>query len=304
MTQGLIGELSLGELRALLRGEGLYLDNAPFVVHIRSQIPIVAEGIHRLYARHAFHTEPGGFTDFRIHMLAQRRWFRPLCVFETDGVRPFTPLAYGEAFAFLEWGLNWCVSSHCHAWISFHAAVLERGGRAVILPAPPGSGKSTLCAALMCHGWRLMSDEMALLDPHTGLLTASPRPISLKNASIDILRQRVPDVVMGPVAHDTLKGTVAHMQASADSTRRARETAVPAWVVFPQYTAGAALSLQPRGKAEGVMALQGNAFNRHVHGHAGFHALADLVDRCQIFDLSYSDLDEAMACFDQLSAAA
>jgi predicted ATPase len=30
----------------------------------------------------------------------------------------------------------------------------------VILPAPPGSGKSTLCAALVTRGWRLLSDEL------------------------------------------------------------------------------------------------------------------------------------------------
>jgi hypothetical protein len=43
--------------------------------------------------------------------------------------------------------------------------VLERGGRALLLPAPSGSGKSTLCAGLAFNGWRLLSDELALLDP-------------------------------------------------------------------------------------------------------------------------------------------
>jgi HprK-related kinase A len=301
MNRRLVAEVSLGELQGCLKQSGIFLSIPPFVVHLRSSIPVVAHGVHDLYAHHEFWLDGGDFVDFRIAVNPRRRFLKPLCEFEFDGRTPFTPLAYQEAFAFMEWGLNWCVSSHCHDWISIHAAVLERGGRALILPAPPGSGKSTLCAALMFHGWRLMSDEMTLLDPQTGLVTASPRPISLKNASIDILRRREPDAVMGPIAHDTLKGTVCHLRATRDSVQRAAEPAMPAWVVFPRYEAGAALSLERRAPAQGLMELQRNSFNRHVHGHAGFHALADLVDHCQIHDLRYSQLDEALACFGNLS---
>ncbi|MDX9843492.1 MAG: HprK-related kinase A [Aquabacterium sp.] len=302
MTPHLVGALPLDTLSAALCTSGLYLRMDPFVVHVRSAIPIVADGIQRMYAAHTCWTEDGQFADF--HVAVRRKWrpSRPLCVFEMDGHGPFTPLAYGEAYAFLEWGLNWCITSFCHNWITLHSAVLERDGRAVILPAPPGSGKSTLCAALMLDGWRLLSDEMALLDPRTGLLTASPRPISLKNASIDLMRRRAPDVVMGPVALDTLKGTVCHMQVSADSTARARELATPAWIIFPRYEAGAPLTLNPRPKADALLNLHRNSFNHHVHGRQGFETLADVVERCDVYDLRYSDLDEALACFARLSA--
>lgn len=302
MSPRLVQAVSPSALSAALRTTGLYLRMAPFVVHVRSAIPIVAEGIGRLYAAHECWTEAGRFADFHVSVRRQWRPVRPLCVFEMDGHKPFTPLAYGEAYAFLEWGLNWCITSYCHNWITLHAAVLERDGRAVILPAPPGSGKSTLCAALMLDGWRLLSDEMALLDPRTGLLTASPRPISLKNASIDILRRRAPAAVMGPVARDTMKGMVCHMQVSADSTVRARELATPAWIVFPRYVSGAPLTLTARPKADALLNLHRNSFNHHVHGRQGFETLADVVERCEVFDLHYSDLDEALARFARLGA--
>lgn len=302
MTPRLVGDVPLDTLSAALRTSGLYLRMDPFVVHVRSAIPIVADGIRRLYSAHACWSEAGQFADF--HVSVRRKWrpSRSLCVFEMDGHGPFTPLAYGEAYAFLEWGLNWCITNFCHNWITVHAAVLERDGRAVILPAPPGSGKSTLCAALMLDGWRLLSDEMALLDPRTGLLTASPRPISLKNASIDIMRRRAPSAVMGPVARDTLKGTVCHMQVSSESTARARELAKPAWIIFPCYEAGVPLTLSARTKADALLNLHRNSFNHHVHGRQGFETLADVVGGCDVYDLRYSDLDEALACFAGLSA--
>lgn len=295
-----VASVPLPELSEALRTTGVYLHTFPFVVHVRSAIPIVAEGLSQLYARHACWTEPGRFADF--HVTVRRQWHlgRAVCVVELDGLRPFTPLAYGEAYAFFEWGLNWCITSQCHHWITLHAAVLERNGQAVIMPAPPGSGKSTLCAALMLAGWRLLSDEMALLDPATGLLTASPRPISLKNASIKVMRERAPGVVFGPMAHDTLKGTVCHMQVSAESTERAEEPARPAWVVFPRYVADAPLTVTPQPKAQALLSLHRNSFNHHVHGRQGFEALADVVTQCGVFDLSYSRLDEALAWFDRL----
>lgn len=298
----LLSALPRPELEQQLRGEGLCLVVPPFTVRVRSSIAVVAEGLARLYGGYRLVVPDGAapFSDFHVALQPRRKWFRPLCAFELDAYQPFTPLALGEAFALFEWGLNWCVTSHCHQWISVHAAVLEKGGRAVILPAPPGSGKSTLCAALMFHGWRLLSDELTLLDPDSGHVVPSPRPISLKNASIDVICERYPDSTLGPVAHDTQKGTVAHLQVLPDSLARASEPALPAWVVFPQYERGAALQVQGRSKAATVVELARNSFNQHVHGRAGFEALVRLVDACDCFALRYSQLDEALAWFDAL----
>jgi ADP-ribose pyrophosphatase YjhB (NUDIX family) len=185
-----------------------------------------------------------------------------------------------------------------------HSAVLEKNGRVLVMPAPPGSGKSTLCAALMLHGWRLLSDEMALLDPVSGNVVPAPRPVSLKNQSIDVVRHLAPDAVMGPVARDTLKGTVAHLRVSSDSLARAEVSAPPAWVVFPRFEPNVPLHVEPRPKARALVELASNSFNHHVHGRAGFEALAHLVDRSQCFDLRYGHLPEALAWFNALEARA
>jgi len=46
-----------------------------------------------------------------------------------------------------------------------------------------------------------------------GLLSALPRPVSLKNDAIELIRARMPDAVIGPLATDTNKGTVAYLKA-------------------------------------------------------------------------------------------
>ncbi len=269
-----------------------------------SQLPVVAEGLAAIYAQYeVLPPDAQEFVDFHIEIAPGRRFPKPQCIFKIDGEEPFTPLAAGEAFALFEWGLNWCVTGYCHTWITIHSAVLERHGKTVLLPAPPGSGKSTLCAALMLDGWRLLSDEMALLNPRQGTIQPFPRPVSLKNQSIEVIRQRAPNVVMGPVAFDTMKGNVAHLQVSPSSLERANEVGTPHLLVFPRYVAGSSTELLPRGKANSLMHLAENSFNQQVHGREGFKALSALIDRVDCYDFSYSNVDEALAVFSQLAGS-
>jgi hypothetical protein len=46
----------------------------------------------------------------------------------------------------------------------FHATVLERDGRAAGLMGPSGQGKSTLAAAMLARGWRMLTDDLLVLE--------------------------------------------------------------------------------------------------------------------------------------------
>jgi hypothetical protein len=250
---------------------------------------------------------PALFPDFRVCLSAprsHRRWLRPQVLFRLDGNLPFKPLPRSQAFALFEWGLNYAIAQHAHHYLMLHAAVVEKGGRAIIMPGQPGSGKSTVCAALLGEGWRLLSDEFALLSPENGLLTPLPRPVSIKNAAIDLIRRRMPDAIIGPIATDTAKGTVAHLKAPLDSVRRSDERATPAWLVFPEYDSAASETvLKPLSKGRSLMAAAESSFNYDVLGVTGFETVADLVDRCDCYTLTYHDLDEALARIEAMTAA-
>jgi hypothetical protein len=246
------------------------------------------------------------FADFHVRIASprsHRRWFRKQVRFYLDGQSLFKPLPYDQAFALFEWGLNYCIAQFAHHYLMLHAAVVEKHGRAIVMPGTPGSGKSTLCAGLLSEGYRLLSDEFALVSPEDILLTPLPRPVNLKNAAIDLIRRRMPDALIGPMAPDTNKGTVAHLKAPEDSVRRSAERAAPAWIVFPSYDAEAeATALEPLSKGRSLMALAESSFNYSILGAEGFRTAADLVDRCECYTLTYSDLDEALAALNGLTA--
>lgn len=263
----------------------------------------MAENIALLYADHAL-AESAGFADFHVQLAPPanlRHWLRPQVLFSFDNRIPFKPLPLDQAFPMLEWGMNWCVSGHSHQYLILHAAVLEKQGRAVILPAPPGFGKSTLCAALANRGWRLLSDELTLISKADGTLVPLCRPVSLKNESIQVIRKFEPEAVFSREVRDTVKGTVAHMKPSASSVAQSHLTAMPAWVIFPKYQAGSPthLALQPKSRA--FMQMVENSFNYSLLGAQGFQMMTNLIDRCDCYDFTYSNLDEAIAVFADLT---
>ncbi|TCV84158.1 HprK-related kinase A [Sulfurirhabdus autotrophica] len=301
-----VSDLNHSELRSLLKSTGLTLQTGPFITHIQSSISSVSENIALLYADHAL-AEDNGFADFHVQLAPPgnlRHWFRPQVLFSFDNRIPFKPLPLDQAFPMLEWGMNWCVSGHSHQYLILHAAVLEMQGRAVILPAPPGSGKSTLCAALANRGWRLLSDELTLISKAGGALVPLCRPVSLKNQSIQVIRNFEPTAVLSRAVRDTVKGTVAHMKPPATSVAQSQLTAMPAWIVFPKYQAGAETQLAMQPKSRAFMQMIENAFNYSLLGAQGFHMMTDLIDRCDCYDFTYSNLDEAIAVFADLTPPA
>jgi len=296
-----LGELSDAELVDRL-ARGLTLVTGPFRFGIESRRSDVARALAMLYAAYPADIDRG-FRDFHVRIdsvAGPRRWFRPQVNFWVDGQTPLKPLPSGHAFALLEWGMNWCIAVHAHHFLLLHAAVLEHNGKCVILPGDPGAGKSTLTAALMLSGWRLLSDELTMIDRDDGLIVPLARPVSLKNQSIDIIRAFDSRAVFGEPAYDTHKGTVSHLRASAESVARVSEKGRPAHVVFPRWRADATTRLTRHSKADAFIHAANHAFNYSLLGRVGFELNATLIESCDCWDFSYSRLDEALRAFEGL----
>ena len=260
---------------------------------------------HLLYLYDAFDVvDNEAFIDFYTALEPPsklRRFFRAQVNFSFDGYVPFKPLPYKQASAMFEWGLNWCIAHHSHQYLIIHAAVVERNGQAFILPGTPGSGKSTLCAALVSQGWRLLSDEMTLLSVADGWVYPVPRPISLKNRSIDVIRDFAPNVVMGPVVKNTAKGAIGHVRPPDDSVALNEIPAPPAKLIFPSYLKGSKTELTPLSKSRSLLKVAENCFNYNILGLQGFNSLGNLIAASDCYEFKYSNLEEAVALFTELA---
>jgi HprK-related kinase A len=302
----IIGDLPAADLRHRLRDSGLRLRVGPIVVEVKSPFQLVEGEIARHYRAHEVASNED-FADFHVSIDGPgmiRRWVKRQAVFRLEGTAAFKPLSADQAFALFEWGLNWTISANCHQYLVIHSAVVERNGRAMLLPAPPGSGKSTLCAALVARGWRLLSDELALIDVTTGTLAPLPRPISLKNDSIAIIRRFWPGAVFGPIIRETMKGSVAYVRPPEESVGKSVLTADPACIVLPRYAPDRPSRLAGFSKAGTFMRLVESAFNYSLHGRKGFDALAAVVDASDCFEFDYDgSLEHAVSAFEEITDA-
>lgn len=300
-TRGqLLAEIDLPSLTQALAGAGLWLDLGAASVLLRSDEPKLAAPLRAVYCCFPF-LVGAKWADLHIRIeraAGLRRWLRPQATLHADGRTPFDPFPADHALPLLEWGCNWMVGRNCNDLLLLHAGALERDGLTLLLPATPGSGKSTLTAAMSQRGWRLLSDEFGAYDPVADAFRAVLKPVALKNASIEVIRRFAPDATFGPSFPNTRKGTVAHLAARRDAVDRRHESARPGAVVLPKWQAGSPTRWERLGDHTLFPSLAFNAFNYGLLGAVGFHAVVHLVRTCPAWQLIYSDLDEALAIID------
>jgi HprK-related kinase A len=298
-----IGSLTRADFQMRLQKSGLGVRLGPFDVSLRVRVPAIENALYELYQHYPVIDRDRVFSG-HVRLDPRRAWrSRPFARvrFTVDGRAPHEDMPASQALAVLEWGINLLVSARFQRFLILHCAVLERNGFALLLPAAPGEGKTTLCAALAHRGWRLFSDEFGLVRPERTELVPLPRPMPLKNESIAVIRAFEPGACIGPEISGTRKGTIAHVRPPLASVERAAENAPALWIVFPLWQAGAKLSLRELWSAEAFMRLATNAFNYELLGEKAFLAVRDLVQGSRCFHLVYGELDQAVSCLNGLA---
>lgn len=281
----------------------LTVDAGPFRVGISSSDRGFLETLDFFYPEPVRRDEPG-VVDFWIRLERPpglRRWVRPQVQFRVDDKYPFGPHPVENAFPLYEWGLNWCIATSAHRYLMLHAGTVAFGDRAMILPGLPGSGKSTLSAALHLRGARLFSDEFGLVRPETGDVLPMPRGIPLKNSSIEAILGFDPAAPLGPTYPKTRKGRVRHLRSDHSSQVRQHEPAWPRWLVFPRYDANLGETLRPLEKVDAFRLLAGNSFNYRLLGETAFRAVAQIVHAVDCYTFTFSRLDRATQMLEALT---
>lgn len=282
--------------REWLLRRSVVLECSPFAFKVESCFPEVFSNLEAIYGNRIVDgDEYDGFIDYFVSIKDSgglRRFLKDQARFTCDSLEPFKPLNRSQSYALLEWGLNWVIAAHEVSHLVIHSAVLAKNGKAVLFPAPPGSGKSTLTAYLSRNGWRLLSDEMALITPLSLEVSPFVRPICLKNDSIDLVKTWFPDAIFSSVATDTHKGDVVHMAPDKASVDGQNECAEIVGVVFPKFSKGTFCDVFEMDKSTAYTALAENAFNFSVLQDRGIQSVINVAEKVPAFEVKYDNLAE------------
>lgn len=295
-----VSQLNLQAIRRQLSA-GLTYQVGPISLKLTANLPELIEQFSALYAHYPVLDE--SIVDFSIKLKKPnnvRRWIKPQVLFESIPNPNFAPFPLEQAFPMLEWGTNWCIATQSHQYLLFHSAVVEKNGQAIIFPAYPGSGKSTLCAALALSGWRMLSDEFGVFRAGASDVLPLPKLIPLKNNAVDVIRHFSSDAFLGPTFKKTRKGDLAHFRPPKESIEKMHQSAQVKWIVFPKYEQNVGLNVESVTKSRALMRLANNSFNYHVVKQKAFETTSKVVQASECLSLTYSDLDRAIAYLDSL----
>jgi len=289
-------------IKRRLSGSGIFMTVGPICTRISIKFSSIRDEFMHIYKGYSFSERPE-ITDYYLDVYAKnfyRRYIRPQVALNTLTRNNFVPLPESMGLLSVEMGMNWQVAFGCKTHVLFHAGIVERDGIGVVIPAVSGSGKSTLSAGLAYDGWRFLSDEFGMLDVDTGLLHPYPRPVSLKNESIAVMKDWVGDPALFSREYtDTPKGTICYLRPPASSLENMHKPVRPRVVIHPVFNPNAKPSITPLTKTMAFFRLVRSSANYGDIGEAAFHALTKVAEETVSCEITYSSLEEAIALVNQ-----
>lgn len=169
-----------------------------------------------------------------------------------------------------------------------HAAGIAYRGRAVVLPATAGSGKTTLAAGLVREGCGYLTDELIIFQPRTNSIVPFPKAMSLKEGSFALFESLGPD----PTGRQDDRVWYLDPERLRPGSVVERPTPI-GWVILPRYEANATTHIRALTVGETVLGLFENTVNIVRHKEKGLDRLIGIARKTPGYRLIFGDLNEA-----------
>jgi hypothetical protein len=206
-----------------------------------------------------------------------------------------------EFISYIEWAIIDTVLDKMDGFYQIHGGAVVKDGRGLILPAAPGSGKTTLTVGLAMNGFQCLSDDIALIAMQSLKLNPFPRNIFIteeKKAVFDRYGYNLPlrkSEWMDMGGWDFIP---PHITSYEEILRRGlcageREFNVD-FIIFPEYNPALKTELKEISSGKAMFKTIRESFNFHKLGERGLDIAYNLIESAECFKLTVNDLNEAV----------
>lgn len=300
----IVSDLSFLDFKKRARDARLVIAYGPVAARICAKPKVLLQDIYDVYRDYPVMDLEAQGADFTVDV-RPTSWIRGIykpsyyCIADKPG--PFAPLPLDISFVGYEMSQNWQIACTYNRHLLFHAATIaDAQGNAILMPGLSGSGKSTLGAAMGFREWRFLGDEFGVFNADDQSFIAMPRPISLKNASIDVMKAWASDGRFSRTFKDTPKGTMAYLQPPAGTLAPPLTPARMSMAIFPRYVENERPAARRLRGAEAAIELTNACVNFSRVGRPAFEQIMIWANTIPVYRVSYPSLDAAVSMVSDL----
>jgi len=176
-----------------------------------------------------------------------------------------------------------------------HSAVLVKNGRAILFPGASKSGKSTLSIALLRHGFKYISDEVAAINLSTLRANGFPRAIVIREKTLSLFPALEPEI--NHLCYKLVssgKNRKIHYGIPSEKKLASMKKAFPiSAILFPKYNPkGATFLSEIKPRSVAVFELMQCSLNQRWLKEEGFRTAARLVNQTECYNLQTNNLED------------
>lgn len=184
--------------------------------------------------------------------------------------------------------------------VVLHGAAVERQGMSVVLPAAGGSGKSTLCAALLHWGWLLLNDDGVPIDSQ-GRTVPVTGPLSIKAGSYEVLNDTWP-LLMEESTPEFMLDDRYMRYVPVPRGHWSRKPSRCRLVLSPRYQPGLDAAIVESCSAENLFAMlvSQSCLVRRPIPAVDVATLVRFVTQCRAVTVRFGSTEQAVGALEQL----
>lgn len=195
---------------------------------------------------------------------------------------------------YLEWAVTCAMlKRHLNHYYQIHSGGVVKEGRAVIFAGTSGTGKTTLSLALLLKGFKILSDDVNLIDHDLMTIIPYPRNLILKEGTEDLL-PGIARFKNSASPYFRREKKIWYLDPSSIGDKWETEGVKLGQVIILERTNSRQTDIAPMGKVESVMAFMKNVMNIDQFGEKGIRFLVELLSNVPVYRLSGNNLRKAL----------